>query len=358
LLKKKLLPMTVLAMSVRAGNFTMKKKLLKFADSLNLFPLFNKFTRNRAAVFMMHHFCAWGERDGNSLPVDILDKCLQYISDNGYSVISLSEYVNKLIHRIGLHKTVVFTVDDGYEDFYEFAYPIFKKHHASAAIFLISDFVDGKMHMWWDRIRYSVENARVGEIDLHIGTKKLRFPLRTVGEKEVAIYNIVETCKTVSENERRAAIAQISLLTNADLSDSMQGKRRSLSWDQITEMQNHNIEFFPHTKTHLILTRCDEKTVTCEIFVSKERIESQLGKTANIFCYPNGRYQDVDDGIIGALKKSGYRAAVSAEEGFDHALRTTDLFRLRRHPFPDDLIKFKQLISGLAVAKDLLRKCH
>jgi hypothetical protein len=189
----------------------MKKNLLKIADSFNLFPLFNRFTRNKATVFMMHHFCAWGERNAFSLPVDILDKCLQYLADKGYSAIPLSEYVVKLINRSGLYKTVVFTVDDGYDDFYNFAFPIFKKYGVPAAIFLISDFVDGKLKLWWDQVRYAVENIKGSEIDVCIGARKLRFSLRTRGEREVAIHEIVEYCKSISEDERCAAIAQEGL---------------------------------------------------------------------------------------------------------------------------------------------------
>lgn len=306
---------------------------------------------------MMHHFCAWGERDGVSLPVDILDKCLHYVLDNGYSVIPLSDYVHKLINRTGLSKTIVFTIDDGYDDFYKFAYPIFKKYDMPAAVFLISDFVDGKLHLWWDQIRYAVENTYNSAIDIHIGTKNFCYSLRSKNERELAIYNIVEYCKTMSDDRRSDAVAQISRILNGSHPDDFHGKR-ALSWDQITEMQNHNIEFFPHTKTHPILSCCTEETVTYEISESKQKIESQLRKTADIFCYPNGKFQDIDDTIINSLKKSGYRAAVSAEEGFDHILKTTDFFRLRRYSFPDDPIKFKQLISGLEVFKNLLRKCQ
>jgi peptidoglycan/xylan/chitin deacetylase (PgdA/CDA1 family) len=333
----------------------MKGKMLKIADSFNFFPLFNIFTKNRATVFMMHHFCAGGERDGISLPVDVLDKCLHYASDHGYSVIPLSEYVQNLMNRSGLYKTLVFTVDDGYRDFYEFAYPIFRKYDMPASVFLVSDFVDGTLHLWWDQIRYAIQHTKNCAIDVPIGTRNLCYSLQSKDEREHAIHDIVEYCKTVSEEQRYAAVSHISRSLNNKHSESPDGERKALSWDQIMEMQNHHIEFFPHTKTHPILSGCAEENVEVEISESKQRIESQLRNTADIFCYPNGRFQDITESVINSLKKCGYRAAVSAEEGFDHVRYTADFYRLRRYSMPDHPAKFKQLISGMEAFKRLAR---
>jgi hypothetical protein len=74
-------------------------KKLSLIYSLELFPLFNIFTRYRTVVFMMHHFCDWGERRGGllpPLPADILDRSLQYLKENNYSVIPLLEYIHRL----------------------------------------------------------------------------------------------------------------------------------------------------------------------------------------------------------------------------------------------------------------------
>ena len=261
----------------------MKNRLLAIIDSLELFPLFYPFTLNRAAVLMMHRFCGRGERWPGYLPVDVLDACIAYLLENQYSVIPLSAYVAALASRRRLYKTVVLTVDDGCQDLYVHAYPVMRKYGVSAAVFLVSDFIDGVIPLWWNR------------------------------------------------------------------------RLRPLTWEQIREMKEQGMEFLPHTRTHPILAHCTNERMREEIGGSKRRIEAHLGTTADIFCYPNGKQGDFDDAVIAVLKEEGCRAAFTAEEGHDHTQKTVDAFRLKRYPFPDDLCRFKQLVSGMEGLKNIVR---
>jgi len=70
------------------------------------------------------------------------DKQMGYLQNNGYQVISLDDYVegNRQGKKFS-HRTVVITFDDGYQDNYTNAFPILKKYHFPATIFLISDIV-------------------------------------------------------------------------------------------------------------------------------------------------------------------------------------------------------------------------
>jgi len=53
------------------------------------------------------------------------------------------------------------TVDDGYRDFLHNGYPIFKAHRIPVTQFLVSGFVDKKLWLWWDQVRWMVERSRV-----------------------------------------------------------------------------------------------------------------------------------------------------------------------------------------------------
>lgn len=83
------------------------------------------------------------------------DRQMGYLKNNGYQVISLDDFVEG--DRTGkkfFHKTVVITFDDGYADNYTNAFPILKKYHFPATIFLISDVV-GKnpVLLNWEQIK-------------------------------------------------------------------------------------------------------------------------------------------------------------------------------------------------------------
>jgi peptidoglycan/xylan/chitin deacetylase (PgdA/CDA1 family) len=78
----------------------------------------------------------------NVVSPESFGKQMEFLMDHGYQVISLDEYVQG--RRDGKkfsHKTVVITFDDGYVDNYTNAFPILKKYHIPATIFLISDYV-------------------------------------------------------------------------------------------------------------------------------------------------------------------------------------------------------------------------
>ena len=324
------------------------------ADSLNLFHFFNLFTRNRAIVFMMHRFCKWGERDGSLHPADILDTSLRYLSDNNYSVIPLSEYVQKLVHRSRLYKTVVFTVDDGYHDFYDYAYPVFKEHRMPVAIFLTSDFIDGKLLLWWDQVQHAMAYKEEPELKLDLRSEMSSLSLRNAYERERAGRAVIEYCKTLADDRRCALVNKLAMKFNGSSPEYCEDVR-PLSWDQISEMQQNNIEFYAHTKTHPILSRCTEEKIRHEISESKKSIEAKLERPANIFSYPNGKFDDLNDAVIALLKSEGYIAAFTAEEGLDNTGENIDLFRLRRYPFSNDICKFKQVVSGLEALKSALR---
>ncbi len=334
----------------------MKKKLSALVNSLDLFSLFNAFTRSKVPVFLMHHFCGPDDSGGGPLPpmsADSLDECLGYLKRNDYSVISLSEYVDGLIKGSHSYKSVVFTVDDGYEDFYEYAYPVFKKYNMPATIFLVSDFVEGKIRLWWDVIELAISDTTEGELNIDLNGEKMQYPLGSNDEKSYAINRITEYCKMVPDDKRRSVIESI---LSALGDPPTEGTPKALDWDRILRMNDNKIEFFPHTKTHPILSRCSEEVIAHEVSESKRIIEMKLGKSANIFSYPNGRNIDFDGRAISELKQSGYVAAFTAEEGYDDASERVDLFRLRRFFFPEDFTRFKRLISGFEAFRMRTRK--
>lgn len=88
-----------------------------------------------------------------------LEKQMEYIRRNGYDVITLDELAkgiksNKRFKR----NEVVITMDDGYEDNYIYAYPIFKKFGFPATIFLATDYMGKKGFLNWDEIRLMSKN--------------------------------------------------------------------------------------------------------------------------------------------------------------------------------------------------------
>lgn len=93
--------------------------------------------KDKALVLMYHEV---KNNNGKiAVSTELFDKHLTMLKENGYNVISIEQFEDFMTGKeqeIPLN-AVVLTFDDGYEDFYENAYPILKKHKMPATNFII-----------------------------------------------------------------------------------------------------------------------------------------------------------------------------------------------------------------------------
>lgn len=330
----------------------LKSLVAKAAEALDIYPLFGRLTADTATVFMMHAV-APDRPAGNiyDITTPLLRDYLTYLRNGGYRVMSLTDYVNALQRRESTKKTVVFTVDDGFRDFYLHAYPVFREFGYPATIFLTSDFIEGKLFFWWNHLEHILRNTRRREADLSgrgLGVLKLDGP----DDRGRALARVVPYCKLIPNAEKLAFIAELGRMLEVDAAGQPSGPWEPLKWDEILEMQRNRIEFYPHTKTHPILTRISRQEKLTELGEPKRLFEERLKAPMDIFCYPNGGRADFDEETIACLKETGYRAAVTGISGYDDTRADNDMFRLRRFALPGHPFYFKQYICGLERFKE------
>ena len=95
-------------------------------------------------ILMYHRVNNWADKsDLLTVKEKTFQRQMKFLHDNKYNVISLDDLVNliKLNKKIP-PETVLVTFDDGYVDNYEVAYPILKKYHIPATIFVITSLID------------------------------------------------------------------------------------------------------------------------------------------------------------------------------------------------------------------------
>ncbi|AJQ29110.1 polysaccharide deacetylase family protein [Pelosinus fermentans] len=86
---------------------------------------------------------------------------INYLYQEGYTGISPDQLADYLQSGKKLPpKPILITLDDGYKDNYQVAYPILQKYHFTATIFVITDFVNnyGK-YLTWNQIREMSDNG-------------------------------------------------------------------------------------------------------------------------------------------------------------------------------------------------------
>lgn len=108
---------------------------------------------------LMYHSIKENPGDQLSVSPQNFEKQMNFLHKNKYKVISFRELVNYLRSDQTLSpKTVVITLDDGYEDNYLYAFPVLKNNNLPATIFLISDYVERDNYLTWPQIEEMADN--------------------------------------------------------------------------------------------------------------------------------------------------------------------------------------------------------
>jgi len=90
----------------------------------------------------------------------VFEKQIQFLCDN-YEMVSF-ESLLKLWRDKGVNRFTrycVITFDDGWADNYTCAFPILKRHHVPATIFLATSYIGTNQRFWTDKIAYLVGNV-------------------------------------------------------------------------------------------------------------------------------------------------------------------------------------------------------
>ncbi|HEY9203591.1 MAG TPA: polysaccharide deacetylase family protein [Sulfurimonas sp.] len=108
-----------------------------------------------AVVFMYHRF-GDSRYPSTNIRMEQFEAHLQYLSQNGYNVWSLSKIVRHILEGREIPKKVVaLTIDDAYKSIYTNAFEKFKKYNFPFTVFVNSTSIDSgsKNYMSWDEMR-------------------------------------------------------------------------------------------------------------------------------------------------------------------------------------------------------------
>jgi peptidoglycan/xylan/chitin deacetylase (PgdA/CDA1 family) len=118
----------------------------------------------------------------------------------------------------------------------------------------------------------------------------------------------------------------------------------AMSWRQVRELSENGIDIGAHTCNHPILSKVADDQLYEEINGCKRRIEANIGRKVNNFCYPNGRHEDYSQKVKDMIISSGYETAVTS---FYDKYGCRDLYELRRHGIGNDMYNFLNVVNGL-----------
>jgi len=271
-----------------------------------------------------------------------------------YRALSLAEAVKYLASgNPPPRHSVVVTIDDGYGDACRVAWPVLRQYGIPATIFVVTDFLDRRLWLWPDQVVWSFRATPLEsvEVPLPAPAAPLRLALSAAGGRQEASEAVLCAAKRLRNEDRLALMRDLPRLLRVSLPEQPPEEFEPLTWEEVRKMAAQGAGFGSHTCSHPILSKgLSREELHHELAASKRRLEEELGSEAAHFCYPNGKSEDFNEETVTALRATGYRAAVCAIPGLNHA--PTDLFRLRRigADFETSQEYFRRRLAGLKVA--------
>ncbi len=193
----------------------LKGKILNLMVRTNAFAPFRILNRNKVPILMYHRFSP--DHNFNATSAETLTSHLEYLTQY-YQIIPLSELITKIKNSEPISpKSAVITIDDGYADAFEIAFPLFKKFNAPATLFVVTDFLDSKIWIWTDKTRYLLYQTKLNEFGFESGGSKLEIKLSDKNSRLNSATKINSALKKLSQAERDSKINELVKLVEVEL---------------------------------------------------------------------------------------------------------------------------------------------
>ena len=275
--------------------------------------------RNRAIVLMYHRILPSADRvhsfSHSAIMVEPVnfERHITFLKHH-FNILSSEEFSQRFSNRIAFdNASCLITFDDGWQDNYQYAFPILKTHNVPALIFPATDYTGSGMLFWQEAMGHGFYQL------LNLETDDARQLLREHGidtlkeqPAELQIDRIrqyVRDLKSLSYEQIFEIINhQESILGNIDF-----GKiDRYLDWEQIVEMHKAGIEFGSHACSHRILTRLENDEISAELKRSRQLLADAINSDIKTIAYPNGNF---DDRLGELTLQAGYEIGFGTEFG-------------------------------------------
>ncbi len=274
-----------------------------------------------------------------------LEKTIKYFIKNKYDIISLDELQNRLTKKTVQNKFVVFTFDDGYEDNFELAYPLFKKYNIPFAIYITKALIENNLKCWWydiEEIVLCYNKIKIADIDLETVSK----------DQKAAAYLTL-----------RAQIIHVPFEDGYSFYQELMSRyppcKQNTTWKPMSKEQLLILSKDPlvtlgaHTVNHFALSKMQLAEATYEVVESKQYLEALLQKPVEHFAYPYGSADEVGEREVEIAKAAGFITSTTtriANIFKEHHKYTNALPRIPLIESPDEKELFKMSLAGFLPA--------
>ena len=163
-------------------------------------------------VLMYHHVAPWEiakEKGFTSLDVDngIFDLQMAYLASHGFTTIFADDLVNALRNHTPLPpKSIVVSLDDGYQDVYDYAFPVARKYGIKITLFvptgLLGNSSGANSYYSWGELK-NMLGSGIASVGNHTWS---HFPMGTQGQAK-DVFEISTAEKELQQNVGKNVIS-------------------------------------------------------------------------------------------------------------------------------------------------------
>jgi peptidoglycan/xylan/chitin deacetylase (PgdA/CDA1 family) len=280
-----------------------------------------------------------------------LERVLVYLRRSDLDLVSLDEVHRRLAEGDFARRFVCITIDDGYRDTLQWAYPILKRHAAPFAVYIPTSFPDRLGELWWLALEAVV--ARNEQVTLRVDDREQVFACDSVAAKRVLfdlLYRHVRSMPT--EDELRAFVRNLGERYQIDIMAFCSDL--CMDWNELTELAaDPLVTIGAHTVNHVMLAKVPERIARAEMAMSRAVIEAALGPRPEHLSYPVGDHTSAGPREFAIAAGLGFKTAVTTRPGVlfpEHRDHLTALPRISLNGEHQQLRYVRVLLSGAATA--------
>ncbi len=292
-----------------------KDQVARFSEKMGLINLLGRVLRpkaNQAAILVYHRIGANGNPAFSGLPQEDFYRQISWLKQN-CDVVSLTQLTADVQAGRDLRGKIALTFDDGYADFFRFAFPILHAYNLPATVFVTVDFLNGQIP-WFDKLRYMLFQTRIPRLEFPANGGMARFPLQNSAERLAAYRILKRVLGGQPPAERRRCLLDLQVLLQIE--DFLPLVGSTMSWEQVQLVSKAGIDIGGHTLTHPFLSEIGPEEQQREISLCKQQLEYALGREVRHFCYPTGKAEDFDGAVENMVRAAGFQSACSSEIGY------------------------------------------
>ncbi|QSP96548.1 polysaccharide deacetylase family protein [Marinobacter salinisoli] len=272
------------------------------------------------------------EQPGMVTDPQALQRHINLMKSIGAVPIHLDEWLSKRNQQQRLPRlSVAFTFDDGWQDNFQHAYPVLKKHRIPATIFLVTRLLDTTETFWPEQVLRLLTTGHQQADKPEFQWLAPYLPEGHPSGTPLTLEAADEVIVRLKQLDDRTILRNLRTMAESGLLSAFAPERRSiLSEEEVNEMASDGlIRFGAHTRHHYRLNRLDSQAaLEEEISGCLNDLHTLPQGVVPIFCYPNGDITTDGEQLVRRI----YQAACTTKTGWNRSNRNRyDLHRFNLH---------------------------